>query len=131
MSFFTHSLSGLGLVLLIHACYSAQEHTTLQALRPTSSFSSLPLDIVIETIAATMVLTLGLILSAPTLRPINWRVWAGKLEREGPAVFSEDISKATDIIGNPFFSLESRPSFIDIRGQRKNFAKWTLEQNSS
>ncbi|KAL5606159.1 hypothetical protein BROUX41_006074 [Berkeleyomyces rouxiae] len=130
MAFLTHSISVFGLILLIHACYSAQEHTTLQALRSTSTSAALPSDIVIETIVATAVLTLGLILSAPALRPISWRVWAGKLEREGPAVFCEDSSKANDMIGNPFATFESRPGFLDIRGQRKDFAKWALEQKS-
>ncbi|KKA30527.1 hypothetical protein TD95_003373 [Thielaviopsis punctulata] len=130
MGFVSHSISAFGLVLLIHACYSAQEHTTLQSHRAAAPHTSLPIDIVLETLVATVVLTLGFILSAPALRPISWRMWAGKLEREGPTVFTEDPNSTNDIIGNPFSSLESRPGFVDIRRQRKEFAQWMLDQKS-
>ncbi len=29
-----------------------------------------------------------------------------------------------DYVGNPFKLLESRPGFVDIRKQRKDFAAW-------
>ena len=32
-----------------------------------------------------------------------------------------------DYVGNPFRMLESRPGFIDIRKQRKEFAEWVRE----
>jgi hypothetical protein len=32
-----------------------------------------------------------------------------------------------DYVGNPFRVLESRPGFIDIRKQRKEFAEWVRE----
>jgi membrane magnesium transporter 1 len=39
---------------------------------------------------------------ADPLKPINWNVWAGKIEREGGA-------------RNPFRGLEERAAFLDIR----------------
>ena len=32
-----------------------------------------------------------------------------------------------DYMGNPFRVLESRPGFVDIRKQRKEFAEWVRE----
>jgi hypothetical protein len=90
--------------------------------------TSLPLDISIETIVATVVICLGLVIGMPPLRPIQWRVWAGKIEREGEAGFldgSGEVSK--DFMGNPFRLLETRPGFVDIRKQRKDFAQWVRD----
>lgn len=71
---------------------------------------------------------LGLVLGTPELRPIQWRVWAGKIEREGEAGFvNGDGQIAKDFMGNPFRLLESRPGFTDIRKQRKDFADWIRE----
>lgn len=86
---------------------------------------SLPIDITIETIVATLVISLGLVLGTSTLRPVQWRVWAGQIEREGEAGFrnsSGEVDKT--YIGNPYRLLESRPGFVDIRKQRKEFADW-------
>ena len=70
----------------------------------------------------------GLVLGTPELRPIQWRVWAGKIEREGEKGFmSADGQVDKDYVGNPFRLLESRPGFIDIRKQRKEFAEWVRE----
>lgn len=114
------------------SCYSAQEHTTLQSLRTASTHSAtataLPADITIETIVATVVVCLGLILGAPNLRPIEWRVWAGKIEREGEAGFLTGGGEVErDYIGNPFRVLESRPGFVNIRKQRTDFADWVRD----
>jgi len=117
-----------GALLLAHACYSAQEHAALQSFRVTTApaaSSSLPIDIAIETAVATLVVCLGLILDTSPLRPIQWRVWAGKIEREGEHGFADaagEVSK--DFVGNPFKVLETRPAFVDIRKQRKDFAEW-------
>lgn len=71
---------------------------------------------------------LGLVLSTPELRPIQWRVWAGQIERQGEKGFLDsDGAVENDYIGNPFRALESRPGFIDIRKQRKEFAEWVRE----
>jgi hypothetical protein len=70
----------------------------------------------------------GLVLGTPELRPIQWRVWAGKIEREGEKGFMNgDGQTDKDYVGNPFKVLESRPGFIDIRKQRKEFAEWVRE----
>ncbi len=87
--------------------------------------STLPIDISIETIFATITVCIGLALGAPSLRPIQWPVWAGKIEREGEAGFvngSGEVEK--DFVGNPFHMLETRPGFVDIRKQRREFTAW-------
>lgn len=75
-----------------------------------------------------VIVCLGLVLGTPQLRPIQWRVWAGKIEREGAQGFMNadgDVDK--DFVGNPFRVLESRPSFTDIRKQRHEFAEWVRQ----
>lgn len=113
-------------------CYSAQEFATFQSFRsagnsqPTST--ALPIDVAIEAIAALLITSLGLVLGTQQLKPIQWHVWAGKIEREG-----RDGSKNADgeankeYIGNPFRFLETRPGFVDIRRQRKNFGDWVRD----
>ena len=44
----------------------------------------------------------GLVVGAEELKPITWRVWAGKVERESGG-------------GGPFQGLEDRLGFVDIR----------------
>ncbi len=118
----------------IPSCYSAREHTTLQSLRAATTATltsspatavSLPLDIIIETVISTLVILLALVLGTRPLRPLEWRVWAGKVEREGEEGFTDNAG-AVDIgfMGNPFSVLESRPNFVDIRKQRREFAEW-------
>ncbi|KAH7330303.1 putative elongation factor 1-beta [Rhexocercosporidium sp. MPI-PUGE-AT-0058] len=143
MTWLSKSITGLGFLFLAHACYSAHEHSALHsastaALSSISAHgatsltaSSLPIDISIETLVAIFTVCLGLVLGTPELRPIQWRVWAGKIEREGEAGFSNsdgDVDK--DYVGNPFRLLESRPGFVDIRKQRKEFAAWVREGGS-
>ncbi len=68
---------------------------------------------------------LGLVLGTPAQRPIQWRVWAGKIEREGEEGFMDaDGSVEKDYVGNPFRVLETRPGFVDIRRQRSEFTAW-------
>lgn len=120
-----------------HSCYSAHEHAALQSLRATSATlhhhhqnqpasTSLPVDISIETVAGLLVTVLGLVFGTPNLRPIQWRVWAGKVEREGEHGFlrSSGGEVEKDFVGNPFRVLETRPGFVDIRSQRSEFAAW-------
>ncbi|KAL0936642.1 transmembrane protein 32 [Colletotrichum truncatum] len=133
MTWISRSITAIGLLLLGHACYSAQEHSALQSFRAALPLStsasptatSLPADIITETAVATIIIVLGLVLGAPNLRPIQWRVWAGKIEREGELGFhngSGEVEK--DYMGNPFRIFESRPGFVDIRKQRRDFANW-------
>jgi hypothetical protein len=124
--------------VFFNSCYSAHEHSTLQSTTTASLTSSihdtppvitaLPLDISIETIVALFITILGLVLGTPELRPIRWRVWAGKIEREGQKGFlNGDGEVAKDYAGNPYRLLESRPGFVDIRKQRREFAEWVRE----
>lgn len=122
--------------LPICSCYSAQEHSALEAFRtttgstlasagPAAPAAGLPLDISIEAVVALLMTCLGLVLGTPAMRPIQWRVWAGKIEREGAEGFMDaegEVEK--DYIGNPFRTLETRPGFMDIRKQRSDFADW-------
>ncbi|KAI1351176.1 magnesium transporter [Xylaria sp. FL0043] len=135
MTWISKSTTAFGLILLTHACYSAHEHSALQSHRAASlsslasiqsgTASSLPIDITIETIVATIIICLGLVLGTNQLRPIQWRVWAGKIEQEGEAGFKNNSGEVEkDYVGNPFRLLESRPGFIDIRKQRSDFAMW-------
>ncbi|KAF5544816.1 mating type 1-2 [Fusarium napiforme] len=112
-------------------CYSAQEHSVISSTavhhgqpQPLATHS-LPIDISIEALVATLIIVLGLVLGTPKLRPIKWHEWAGKIEREGEAGFqtgSGEVEK--DYRGNPFSVLETRPGFIDIRKQRREFTSW-------
>ncbi|KAK0628151.1 transmembrane protein 32 [Bombardia bombarda] len=133
MTWISKSITVFGGLLLAHACYSAQEHSALQSLRastaaltsPSPAVATLPIDIAVETVVATLVILLGLVLNTRPLRPIQWRVWAGKVEREGEEGFIDSSGEVSrDYIGNPFRFLETRPGFIDIRKQRKEFADW-------
>ncbi|KAI0125766.1 magnesium transporter [Xylariales sp. AK1849] len=139
MTWISKTTTAFGLFLLAHACYSAHEHSALQAHRAASlatltatqagASTSLPIDISVETIVATFIITLGLAVGTPKLRPIRWRVWAGQIEREGEEGFRDSNGEvAKDFIGNPFKLLETRPGFIDIRKQRKDFADWVKNQ---
>ncbi|KAI3331790.1 magnesium transporter [Xylariaceae sp. AK1471] len=141
MTWISKSTTAFGLVLLTHACYSAHEHSALQSHRAASlsslastqsgSASSLPIDITIETIVATFIICLGLVSETSQLRPIQWRVWAGKIEREGEAGFKNSSGEVDkDYVGNPFRLLESRPGFVDIRKQRKGFTAWVKENSA-
>jgi hypothetical protein len=92
------------------------------------SLASIPLDISIETIFAIIMICVGLVLGTPPLRPVQWRVWAGMIEREGERGFVDaNGSVAKDYMGNPFKVLETRPSFLNIRQQRAEFADWIRE----
>ncbi|GAP90472.1 putative transmembrane protein 32 [Rosellinia necatrix] len=142
MAWASKSATAFGLVLLTHACYSAHEHSALQSHRAASLSSlastqsggtpSLPIDITIETIVATFIICLGLVSGTSQLRPIQWRVWAGKIEREGEAGFKNSSGEVEkDYVGNPFRLLESRPGFVDIRKQRREFDTWKKEKSAA
>ncbi|CAG9939452.1 unnamed protein product [Clonostachys rosea f. rosea IK726] len=127
MGFPAQLVTFAGLVLLAHAGYSAQEHAALSSTLVNLQLSSktLPLDISIETIVATLIVSLGLIWGSPQLRPIQWHVWAGKIEREGIAgSVGQGKEAEKKFQGNPFSALEFRSGFVDIRKQRRDFADW-------
>lgn len=63
-------------------------------------------------------------MSSAQLMPIRWNVWAGRLERSKEArVMREEVAGPA----NPYAQLEERPGFLDIRGQRKEFAGWVKD----
>ncbi|KAL2111146.1 hypothetical protein VUR80DRAFT_245 [Thermomyces stellatus] len=145
MSWISRATVGFGLMLLAHACYSVQEHSSrvsrvISSTAPSathgtaSDAQSLPIDVVTEAAAATFIVCLGLVLGAPVLRPIRWRVWAGIIEREGPAGFAsgnnEDSTNGA-FVGNPFRMLETRPGFVDIRRQRSDFSQWAKSSKTA
>ncbi|KAI9759031.1 MAG: hypothetical protein M4579_002620 [Chaenotheca gracillima] len=151
MPFLSKSLLGFGGVLLAHACYSAHEHTTLTATTSTtpiltSSNSSstptdplasaantaatLPLDIILETLISVLLLCAGIVMASPALRPINWRVWAGRIEREGVGLDGEPGKDGQAQGVNPFRALEERVGFWDVRAKRKEFMEWVREQDA-
>ena len=127
------------MLITVNSCYSAHEHSALHSVS-TSTLSSishgtstptavnLPLDISIETVVAVLIIVVGLVLGIPELRPIHWKVWAGKIEREGEQGFmNKDGELEKDYVGNPFRVLESRPGFLDVRKARREFAGWVRE----
>lgn len=60
---------------------------------------------------STALVCLGLVGGADRLRPINWNVWAGNIEREGGGA-------------NPYRGLEERAGFLDIRVCGRNAASF-------
>lgn len=74
---------------------------------------------------ATLIVCVGLVAGSPKLRPIQWNVWAGKIEREGASGFRDTGGEVEKTYrGNPFAPLEARPGFVDIRKQRREFTEW-------
>ncbi|KAI9673527.1 MAG: hypothetical protein M1829_004034 [Trizodia sp. TS-e1964] len=134
MTVTSRSLSILGLLLLSHAVYSTHEHSMLHKLPITLDVSSpspavsLPLDIYLETLASVVVLCFGLVLGAESLKPIRWREWAGRIEREG-GHGADAILGSGEVGMNPFLSLESRAGFVDVRAKRRDFAEWVREKD--
>ncbi len=80
-----------------------------------STAASLPLDISLEIIISVALICFGLVVGAEELKPISWRVWAGRIEQESGG-------------GGPYQGLEARIGFVDIRARRKDFANWVRSQ---
>ncbi|KAL7789814.1 magnesium transporter [Trichoderma ceciliae] len=132
MAWLSRPLTLVGLVILAHGCYSALEHTVLSSTsvqHPTSpSTASLPLDIYIETITATFLICLGLVLGSGAPEPIQWHTWAGKIEREADrGVLSGSSDADKEAPGNPFITLEARSGFINIHKLHGDFVKYTQQ----
>ena len=113
--------------------YSAYEHSLLASasssptLRlPTESEPkfNLPIDIALETLFSVLLLCVGVVLSSPDLKPIQWSAWAGNLERSKEARVLVEAGVAS---GNPYAQLEDRPGFWDPRGARKAFGMWVTD----
>lgn len=77
-----------------------------------------------ETLLSVLLLCVGTVLSSPTLKPIQWGVWAGQMERSKEARQIKEVGLGG---GNPYAALEERPGFMDIRKQQKEFAEWAKE----
>jgi hypothetical protein len=85
---------------------------------------SLPVDIALETLFSVLLLCVGVVLSSPDLKPIQWSAWAGNLERSKESRILDEAGVAP---GNPYAQLEDRPGFWDPRGARKAFGMWVTE----
>lgn len=120
----------LALTRIADSVYSSYEHSLLpSSALPTPSSSiipsildpkiSIPTDIVLETLFSVLLLCAGVVLGSPDLQPIQWNVWAGRLERSKEA---RTVSAVGVGGGNPFAALEERPGFLDIRKMREEFA---------
>lgn len=115
--------------------YSAYEHSLLpsssKALPPSSILPrsldpkvNLPIDITFETLFSVALLCAGVVLSSPELKPIQWNLWAGRLEKSKEAREIREVGVGG---GNPYSGLEKRPGFIDIRARRNEFQQWLGE----
>ncbi|KAI9752474.1 MAG: hypothetical protein M1815_000494 [Lichina confinis] len=160
MSLLPRFLKALGALLLAHACYSAQEHSSLSrssvidhgpssaphaspsgspasssAPITATSNASLPADIVVETLVSVLIICIGLVLGSPALRPISWRVWAGSLEnktrKNGQRADGVDDAAGKAPMFNPFATLDSRVGFWDIRAKRKEFDDWARQSGTT
>ncbi|KAF2729781.1 hypothetical protein EJ04DRAFT_474989 [Polyplosphaeria fusca] len=130
MAFLGATLNTVGLVFLTHAVYSTHEHTA------TSPSAPLPLDIVIELLASILVLSAGIVLSSPALKPIQWAQWSGKISREGRHGEGKWTREGEEILseGDPYSFLgldggiggqgEGRRGFWDVRAKRKEYEAW-------
>lgn len=109
--------------------YSAYEHSLLTSIgSPTIRLpgqpdlkQNLPTDITLETLLSVLLLCIGLVLSSPDLKPIQWSKWAGTLEKSKEARVVKEAGVAP---GNPYAGLEERPGFWDVRGARAGFGEW-------
>lgn len=121
--------------LTLRRVYSAYEHSIVVAtrapLQPSTTLLAsiepkitLPIDITLETIFSVLLLCVGSVLGSPELKPIQWNVWAGRLEKSKDARIMKEVGVGG---GNPYAGLDERPGFLDIRGKRKEFASWVKE----
>ncbi|KAF2401076.1 hypothetical protein EJ06DRAFT_529244 [Trichodelitschia bisporula] len=110
MGTLTAALSGLGLLLLTHAVYSAHEHSTLHLTTP------LPTDIAIELLLSTAMLCVAIVLRAPALRPVEWSAWAGQLEGgRKRGVKSREEREVEGGVYGVVRVLQERAGFADVR----------------
>jgi hypothetical protein len=116
-----------------HSVYSAYEHSLLASASSSPTLRlpteaepklNLPIDIALETLFSVLLLCVGVVLSSPDLKPIQWSAWAGNLERSKEARVLVEAGVAP---GNPYAQLEDRPGFWDPRGARKAFGMWVTD----
>ncbi|KAI9849066.1 MAG: hypothetical protein M1838_000296 [Thelocarpon superellum] len=108
---------------------SASSSAAAAVAAAAAATAPLPLDIILETLLSVVLFCLGLVLGSPALQPLRWRVWAGKIEREGG---TEDVVGASGPVPvvNPFASLEARVGFWDVRAKRREFDEWVREKGA-
>ncbi|KAF2866743.1 magnesium transporter [Massariosphaeria phaeospora] len=133
MPFLGTTLNTVGLLFLTHAVYSAHEHTA------TFTHAALPLDVTFELLVSIAMLSAGIVLSSPDLKPIQWSQWAAKIERGGRHGEGKWTREGEELLseGDPYAFLgldkgiggkgEGRRGFWDVRGKRKEYAEWARE----
>lgn len=89
---------------------------------------NLPIDITLETLISVALLCAGVVLSSPELKPIQWNLWAGRLERSKEAREIKEVGVGGS---NPYAGLEKRPGFVDIRARRIEFQEWLGQASKS
>jgi membrane magnesium transporter 1 len=88
---------------------------------------NLPIDITLETLFSVLLLCAGVVMSSPELKPIQWNVWAGRLERSKEAREIKEVGVGG---GNPYAGLEERMGFLDIRKAKKDYEEWSKGSNA-
>jgi membrane magnesium transporter 1 len=81
-------------------------------------------------------LSLGIVLSSPALKPIQWAKWSGKMSRERRHGEGKWTREGEEILGegDPFSFVgldggingkgEGRKGFWDVRSKRKEYEDW-------
>ncbi|KAF2019081.1 hypothetical protein BU24DRAFT_458789 [Aaosphaeria arxii CBS 175.79] len=139
MTFLSTTLNTLGALFLTHAVYSTHEHTTTAA---SGAHAPLPLDITLELLLSLLLLTSGIVLSSPALKPIHWARWSGKIAREGRKGEGEWTREGEEVLaeGDPYEFLgleggiggkggEGRRGFWDVGGKRGEYEAWVRGQS--
>ncbi|PSN59729.1 hypothetical protein BS50DRAFT_605050 [Corynespora cassiicola Philippines] len=111
--------------------YSTHEHTAATPHTP------LPLDITLELLSSILLLSAGIVLSSPALKPIQWAKWAGRIQREGRCGTGRWTREGEEVLSEgdsyAFLGLdagvggtrgEGRKGFWDVRGKRREYAEW-------
>lgn len=80
--------------------------------------NSQSIKIKIETVVSVVLLCLAVVLNSAEMKPVKWREWASKQERENSRYIHLCINAANFSTSN---IIENRPGFIDIRAKRKEF----------
>ncbi|KAG5934155.1 hypothetical protein E4U60_004041 [Claviceps pazoutovae] len=135
MTWVTRTVTSAGLVILAHSGYSAYEYSAITPMSTASTLGTrqttdaLPIDIRLQTIFATLLICFGLVITSENLRPIRWHVWAGNFERQGRAALIDESGRLDPNFPEcPFTILESRPAFLNIRRERREFARWAEDE---
>ncbi|EGW34434.1 uncharacterized protein SPAPADRAFT_49477 [Spathaspora passalidarum NRRL Y-27907] len=117
----------IGILLLTHAGYSAFEHHKLASH---TIHSALPLDIIVETIVATVIIVFGSITSiknSPALTLDNEVVTMDSQYLK--PIRATDASQLDQIVGvSEYDRFDNRIEFVDVIAKRREYAEWIKEQ---